>query len=131
MIVECPHCGRRPSEEFTCLGDATPRRPQSDPPAPIEQWFDYVYLRDNPKGRFAEYWHHSGGCRAWLVVERDTESHEIFSVVTARDWAKRPFPLPLVGRGQGWGSDGEIPATPTLDPSPQGGGKGARRRGRR
>ena len=104
MRIDCPHCGKRPSEEFTCLGDATPRRPQYDPPAALEEWFDYVYLRDNPKGRLAEYWHHSGGCRAWLVVERDTESHEIFSVVTARAWAKAAnFPSPLRGGTKGGG----------------------------
>ena len=87
MRIDCPHCGSRPSEEFTYLGDATLKRPPSDSTAP-EEWFDYVYLRDNPKGRLAEYWHHSGGCRAWLVAERDTETHEIFAVVTAREWAK-------------------------------------------
>ncbi len=46
----------------------------------MDQWFDYVYLRDNPKGRFQEYWHHGGGCRSWLVVDRDTQTHEIFAV---------------------------------------------------
>ena len=42
-----------------------------------------------PKGRFDEYAHHSSGCRAWLVVTRDTQTHEIFNVVTARDYAKK------------------------------------------
>ena len=45
----------------------------------MEAWFDYVYLRDNPKGGTDEYWQHSGGCRAWLVVERDTLTHEVFT----------------------------------------------------
>jgi sarcosine oxidase subunit delta len=55
----------------------------------MDQWFDYVYLRDNPKGRFDEYVHHSGGCRAWLVITRDTQTHEVFGVVTVRDYAKK------------------------------------------
>ena len=75
-------------EEFTFLGDATPVRPSSNDPASMDQWFDYVYLRDNPKGRFDEYTHHSGGCRAWLVVSRNTETHEVYGTVTARAWAK-------------------------------------------
>jgi sarcosine oxidase subunit delta len=87
MLIPCPHCGIRPVEEFTFLGDARPARPASNDPATMDQWFDYVYLRDNPKGRFDEYVHHSGGCRAWLVVTRDTETHEVFGAVTARDWA--------------------------------------------
>ncbi len=71
------------------MGDAAPRRPQSSDPASIELWFDYVYLRSNPKGRLDEYVHHSGGCRSWLVVTRDTQTHEVFAVVTARDFASK------------------------------------------
>ena len=89
MLIDCPHCGLRPSEEFTYLGDASLERPASDDPASVNQWFDYVYIRDNPKGRMHEYWHHGGGCRSWLVVERDTATHEIFSSMSARDWAGR------------------------------------------
>jgi methylglutamate dehydrogenase subunit B len=87
MLIKCPHCGKRPVEEFTFLGDAAPQRPTSNDAATMDQWFDYVYLRDNPKGRLDEYVHHSGGCRAWLVVTRDTANHEVFGTVTARDYA--------------------------------------------
>jgi methylglutamate dehydrogenase subunit B len=88
MLIPCPHCGTRPVEEFTFLGDAKPQRPTSNDPSTMDQWFDYVYLRDNPKGRFDEYAQHSGGCRIWLVISRDTQTHEVHGVVTARDWAK-------------------------------------------
>ena len=86
MLINCPHCGIRPVEEFTFNGDASIQRPISDD---MEQWFDYTYLRDNPKGRFDEYAHHSGGCRSWLVVTRDTQTHEVFATVTAHDYAKK------------------------------------------
>jgi heterotetrameric sarcosine oxidase delta subunit len=88
MRIKCPHCGQRPSEEFSYLGDARPKRPETNDPASMDEWFDYVYLRENPKGKMLEYWHHSGGCRSWLVAERNTETHEIISAVTARDFAK-------------------------------------------
>jgi sarcosine oxidase subunit delta len=88
MRIRCPHCGERPSEEFTYLGDARPKRPEASGPAAMDEWFDYVYLRENPKGRMLEYWHHSGGCRSWLVAERNTETHEILSTMMARDYAK-------------------------------------------
>ncbi len=88
MLIPCPHCGTRPVEEFTFLGDAKPTRPTTNDPASMDQWFDYVYLRDNPRGRFDEYAHHSGGCRAWLVVSRNTETHEVHGAVTARDYGK-------------------------------------------
>ncbi len=84
MLIPCPHCGIRPVEEFTFLGDAKPVRPTTNDPSSMEQWFDYVYLRDNPRGNIEEYAHHSGGCRAWLVVSRNTETHEVHGAVTAR-----------------------------------------------
>ncbi len=86
MRIKCPYCGERPNEEFTCLGDASLKRPTSNEPDTMDEWFDYVYIRDNLKGRMHEHWHHSGGCRSWLVVDRDTETHEIFGVTTARDY---------------------------------------------
>lgn len=89
MLIKCPHCGVRPVEEFTFLGDAAPVRPQSNDPATMEQWFDYVYLRDNPRGEIDEYAHHSGGCRAWLVVRRNTENHAVSGTMTARDHARK------------------------------------------
>ena len=88
MLIKCPHCGTRPVEEFTFLGDAKPKRPATNDPASMEAWYDYIYTRDNPKGHIEEYVHHSGGCRVWLVVTRDTESHEVFGMVTARDYAR-------------------------------------------
>jgi sarcosine oxidase subunit delta len=88
MLIPCPHCGTRPVEEFTFLGDASVTRPTSIDPAAMEQWYDYVYLRDNPRGRIDEYAHHSGGCRAWLVVTRNTDTHEVHGAVTARDYAR-------------------------------------------
>jgi sarcosine oxidase subunit delta len=89
MIITCPHCGSRPVEEFTFLGDARPERPESNDPASMERWYHYVYLRDNPKGRLDEYVHHSGGCRSWLVVTRDTATHEVHGCVTAQDFARK------------------------------------------
>ncbi len=82
MRIPCPHCGERGSDEFTILGAADPKRPAPD--APAEDWHAYVHLRDNPKGRYRELWHHGLGCRAWLVVERDTVTHAIHAVTAAR-----------------------------------------------
>ena len=89
MLIRCPHCGTRPVDEFTFMGDAAPQRPPAGDEAVTEHWFDYVYLRNNPRGRFDEYAHHSGGCRSWLVVTRDTRTHEIFAVAAARDVARK------------------------------------------
>jgi len=50
---------------------------------------DTVYTRNNPKGLHTEFWQHTLGCRRWLVVQRNTVSHDIASVVPA---AQRTLP---------------------------------------
>lgn len=85
-LITCPHCGVRPKEEFGIRGDATVVRPS--PSAADDAWHRYVHIRDNPRGRIREYWHHLNGCRRWLVVERDNFTHEIFSVTDAEQIAK-------------------------------------------
>ena len=79
MRIKC----ERALEEFTYRGDATVKRPESLEPSAIEAWVDYVYLRDNPAGLHKEHWHHSAGCHSWLVVTRDTVTHEIVGVELA------------------------------------------------
>ena len=82
MRIPCPHCGLRDVQEFTYLGDAGPRRP--DGLAATEAaMFDYVYLRENPRGLHEELWYHGGGCHSWLVVMRNTRTHEISDVTFA------------------------------------------------
>lgn len=75
LLIPCPYCGPRSQVEFTYGGDASVPRPAND--ASQAQWFDYVYLRDNPCGPLDEWWLHSAGCRSWLRVRRDTRTHDI------------------------------------------------------
>ena len=75
MRISCPYCGDRDSREFAYRGDATPLRPKSE-----DGFIDYVYLRDNPAGSIREHWYHAQGCRNWIVVTRDTRTHEISGV---------------------------------------------------
>jgi sarcosine oxidase subunit delta len=82
LRITCPFCGERDHSEFTYGGDATIVYPALD--APLEAWIDAVYVRANPKGAHRERWQHSDGCRLWLIVERDTLTHEITSVTPAR-----------------------------------------------
>ena len=77
--IKSPFCGWRYHSEFTYAGAATKVRPEHGS-TDMYAWLDYVYLRDNPKGMHKEYWHHSHGCRQWLIVERDTTTHEVTAV---------------------------------------------------
>ena len=81
MRIDCPFCGERDSREFTYLGDATVARPPAE--AGMDAAFESVYLRRNPAGEHRESWQHTSGCRAWLVVTRDTRDHTISAVTPA------------------------------------------------
>jgi sarcosine oxidase subunit delta len=85
MRVRCPFCGERDASEFTFHGDASVQRPDPDAPDAAAKFFEAVYIRDNPAGRYEELWYHGSGCRSWLRVARDTRTHEVFSVELARD----------------------------------------------
>jgi len=89
MRINCPHCGERDSREFSCQGAALAlNRP--DPNAGETAWDDYVHLRDNVAGPVHDLWYHEGGCAAWIVVNRDTTTHEITATAAAAT-IKRPM----------------------------------------
>jgi len=90
MIINHPLLGPRDASEFTYLGDASLiHRPDWQADNAPSAFFDYGYLRDNPAGPHRELWFHENGDRSWLVVTRDTTTHEITSVELARDVARR------------------------------------------
>jgi methylglutamate dehydrogenase subunit B len=84
MLIACPYCGPRDVAEFTYQGDANRERPD---PANVDQaaWNAYVYDRVNTAGDHREYWQHSGGCRAHLVLTRSTLTHRIATAAFAHD----------------------------------------------
>ncbi|WP_068298097.1 sarcosine oxidase subunit delta [Pararhodobacter sp. CCB-MM2] len=85
MLIPHPLLGLRDAQEFTYLGDASLiDRPEGSDEAALA---DYVYLRDNPAGLHRELWFHEQGDRSWLVVTRNTLTHEIVSAELARDVA--------------------------------------------
>ena len=89
MIINHPLLGPRDSAEFVYLGDASLiERPDPEAENAADQFHDYAYLRDNPAGELRELWFHEGGDRSWLVVTRDTRTHEISKVELARDVAR-------------------------------------------
>ncbi len=89
MIINHPLLGPRDAQEFVYLGDATLiERPDWQAENAAEAFHDYLYLRDNPAGAHRELWYHEQGDRSWLVVTRNTLTHEITSVELARDVAR-------------------------------------------
>ncbi|MDZ7770512.1 MAG: sarcosine oxidase subunit delta [Woeseiaceae bacterium] len=80
LLIDCPWCGPREEVEFHCGGQAHIARPADPAELSDEQWADFLFMRDNPKGAFAERWMHAAGCRRWFNVRRDTVTHEITAV---------------------------------------------------
>jgi sarcosine oxidase subunit delta len=90
MLIDHPLLGPRDASEFVYKGDASLiARPDWQAEEALAQFIDYGYLRDNPAGAHRELWFHEQGDRSWLVVTRDTTTHEITAVELARDVARK------------------------------------------
>ncbi len=90
MIIPHPLLGPRDAQEFTYLGDASLISPPDEPvgdatPEAEAALCDHVFLRDNPAGVHRELWFHEYGDRSWLVVTRNTVTHEILGAELASE----------------------------------------------
>jgi sarcosine oxidase subunit delta len=84
MRIECPLCGERDMREFYYKSAALER------PDGVEwsaAWDDYLHNRENPAGEVRELWQHASGCRAWLLIRRNTVTHAVCAVTLAGDAA--------------------------------------------
>ncbi|MHB8886935.1 MAG: sarcosine oxidase subunit delta [Methylovirgula sp.] len=87
MLINCPYCGLRDLAEFAVNGEAVARPVAEGDLDSIDlraAFTESVYLRDNPAGLHREYWFHATGCQSWLIVLRDTRTHEIVKVELTR-----------------------------------------------
>ena len=89
MRITCPHCGERSLDEYTYHGDAAQPRPEPGREDAADIFYVYGYERQNVAGPMQELWYHGSGCRAWLVVTRDTRTHEISRVERASSVAAK------------------------------------------
>ena len=85
LEIKCPYCGPRSQKEFSYGGDANVKRPKLEDNVSDKEWDNFVYYRNNPKGKHLELWHHIAGCRQWIKVSRDTATHEIFSTAKLKE----------------------------------------------
>ena len=77
LSLPCPWCGERDELEFSYGGEAGVAYPADPSALTDEEWAGWLFVRGNPKGRFAERWVHTHGCRRWFELVRDTITHEI------------------------------------------------------
>lgn len=88
MIINHPLLGPRDAAEFVYKGDAALIDRPDGMSDDTDAFHDYLYLRQNPAGEHSELWYHEQGDRSWLVVTRNTLTHEITNVRLARDVAR-------------------------------------------
>jgi heterotetrameric sarcosine oxidase delta subunit len=81
--LTCPNCGKRSVNEFTFKSEYL-QRPDAE--ASFAEWADYVYLRQNRKGKQVEWWYHRTGCQSWFLVERDTTNNVDHRSFWLKDW---------------------------------------------
>jgi sarcosine oxidase subunit delta len=92
MRIPCPLCGPRDKREFYYFG-AEDYLNRPTPDAPPEAWDTYLHLRDNPAGITRDLWYHETGCASWLLITRNTVTHEIRDVALVADrTAPKPAP---------------------------------------
>ena len=72
LLIACPYCGKRPELEFTYGGQAHLARPVRPADLDDQEWTDFLYMRSNVKGIYAERWRHARGCGRFFNALRDT-----------------------------------------------------------
>ena len=83
LILECPYCGVTAEEtEFHAGGEAHVKR--HGPDSSDDEFHDYLFQRENPKGVHFERWRHNNGCGKWFHAARCTMTLEVFGTYSAQ-----------------------------------------------
>lgn len=83
LILTCPYCGQTGEEtEFHAGGEAHLKR--YGPGSSEEDFHNYMFMRENPKGVHFERWRHVYGCGKWFHAARCTVTLEVFGTYPAQ-----------------------------------------------
>jgi len=94
LIIDCPYCCPRPEPEFAHGGQAHVARPADPSQATDQEWLEFLYLRHNTRGVFAERWRHARGCGRFFNALRDTTTDHFLATYRA---GEKPPVLPAGG----------------------------------
>ena len=84
LLIHCPYCeADLPELEFHAAGEAHLIRPSDMGSMSDEDFRDYFFVRDNPKGVSFERWRHLHGCGRFFNALRDTVSDKFLHVYKA------------------------------------------------
>ncbi|MCR9127730.1 MAG: sarcosine oxidase subunit delta [Rhodobacteraceae bacterium] len=83
LTLRCPVCGIDADEtELSPGGEAHLTR--FGPDASDDDFHDYLFTRENPRGVHFERWRHSYGCGKWFHAARCTVTLEVFGTYSAQ-----------------------------------------------
>lgn len=83
LTLHCPYCGVDAEEsELAAGGEAHLKR--HGPGSGEDEFHDYLFMRENPKGVHFERWRHASGCGKWFHAARCTTTLEVFGTYSAQ-----------------------------------------------
>lgn len=81
LLIHCPYCNQDlPELEFANAGEAHLVRPRDMGEMSDEDFRDYFFVRDNPKGISLERWRHIHGCGKFFNAARHTVSDKFLKI---------------------------------------------------
>ncbi|MGH8140047.1 MAG: sarcosine oxidase subunit delta [Steroidobacteraceae bacterium] len=80
LLIACPYCGERPELEFVHAGEAHVARPPNPSQTDAQDWVNFLYVRANTQGLYAERWRHAHGCGKFFNAIRDTTTDQFAAV---------------------------------------------------
>jgi sarcosine oxidase subunit delta len=102
LILTCPYCGVKADEtELTPGGEAHLTR--HGPGSSDEDFRDYLFARENPRGVHFERWRHTYGCGKWFHAARSTDTLEVYGTYSAQT-VEPPKDIceKITGKRAGW-----------------------------
>ena len=106
LILNCPYCGVDADEtELSPGGEAHVTR--FGPEFTDQEFEQYFFARENPKGVHLERWRHSNGCGKWFHAARCTMTLEVFGTYSAQVFAPPAEITPAISKkrpGWSWGT---------------------------
>ena len=84
LLIHCPYCEEDlPEAEFVYAGQAHVVRAKDPSSQTDEQWEEFLFIRENPKGTHFERWRHLHGCGRYYNAARDTVSDKFLTTYKA------------------------------------------------
>ena len=83
LILHCPYCGVD-VDETDLHGEGQAHLKREGPGSSDEDFEDYLFMRENPKGVHFERWRHAFGCGKYFHAARCTNTLQVFGTYSAQ-----------------------------------------------